>query len=73
MVDQYLDEKHNVGVNVKVNEIKRNFFSFLTNTLTKYDQRTILLVALQYFSEGAMFMICLTSTIMFSAHFMISP
>ncbi len=47
--------------------------SFLVNALTLYDGRTMTLIALQFFSEGAMFMICLTATIMFSSHFFISP
>ena len=62
---------HAYGEKINVYKTKRHFFSFLINTLTIYDQRTVLLIALQFFSEGAMFMICLTSTIMFSAHFMI--
>lgn len=56
-----------------VKETDRHFFSFLINALTKYDGRTVLLIGLQFFSEGAMFMICLTATIMMSAHFMIVP
>lgn len=76
IVDEY--EKHNSedevhGDNIEVKKTERHFFSFLVNLLTKYDGRTMALIALQFFSEGAMFMICLTSTIMFSAHFLITP
>jgi hypothetical protein len=58
---------------VNVIKPKRHMLSFLVNALTLYDGRTMTLIALQYFSEGAMFMICLTSTIMFSSHFQIGP
>ena len=53
--------------------VHRHFFSWLVNSMTKYDQRTVTLIALQFFSEGAMFMICLTATITFSQVFWISP
>jgi len=64
-------DHHAYGEKINVYKTRRHFFSFLINTFSLYDQRTVLLIALQFFSEGAMFMICLTSTIMFSAHFMI--
>ena len=53
--------------------VHRHFFSWLVNAMTKYDQRTVTLIALQFFSEGAMFMICLTATITFSQIFWIPP
>lgn len=61
------------GQQIPVEKTERHMFSWLVNTLTKYDQRTVFLIALQFFSEGAMFMICLTSTVMFSSKFFISP
>jgi len=67
------EEQARLGTVVQVKKAERHFLSFLVNALTLYDQRTIFMVGLQFFSEGAMFMICLTTTIMFSAHFFISP
>lgn len=67
------DNLLSVGDIIAHKPAERHFFSWLTNSLTKYDQRTVALIGLQFFSEGAMFMICLTATITFSQIFWISP
>jgi hypothetical protein len=67
------EEQARLGTVIMPKKAERHFLSFLVNALTKYDHRTVFMIALQFFSEGAMFMICLTTTIMFSAHFFIAP
>jgi hypothetical protein len=60
-----------LGEEIQPEKAKRHFFSWLQNTVTIYDGRTICLVALQFFSEGAMFMITLAATVTFSTMFWI--
>ena len=54
-------------------QVKRNMFSWFSNSLTLYDKRTVFLIAVNFFSEGAMFMICLLSTLMFRDVFLMEP
>jgi len=56
-----------------VEPLKRTMSTWLVNSLTEYDRKTIFLVAVQFFSEGAMFMICLLSTLMFRDVFLMEP
>lgn len=58
---------------ISVQPVKRGMFTWLLNSLTLYDRRTIFLVAVNFFSEGAMFMICLLSALMFRDVFLMEP
>lgn len=51
----------------------RHLFSWFTNSMTLYEKRTVFLIALNFFSEGAMFMICLVSTLIFRDFFHLEP
>jgi len=53
--------------------VDRNLFSWFSNSVTLYDRRTVFLIAANFFSEGAMFMICLMSTLMYRDVFHLQP
>jgi hypothetical protein len=61
------------GDSMSILVVNRNLFSWFSNTVTLYDQRTVFLIAANFFSEGAMFMICLMSTLMYRDTFHLEP
>ena len=61
------------GSSISMQLVNRNLFSWFTNSVTLYDRRTVFLIAANFFSEGAMFMICLMSTLMYRDVFKMEP
>ena len=61
------------GESMSLLAVNRNLFSWFSNSVTLYDGRTVFLIAANFFSEGAMFMICLMSTLMYRDTFHLEP
>ena len=61
------------GESISILPVDRNLFSWFSNSVTLYDRRTVFLIAANFFSEGAMFMICLMSTLMYRDTFHLEP
>ena len=62
-----------IGESMSLLAVNRNLFSWFSNSVTLYDGRTVFLVAANFFSEGAMFKICLMSTLMYRDTFHLEP